>query len=158
MSKVTPSRQSVVALDQTVIAGVDKHYVNVPSLALGGASYTPTELKSIFQGEIDLEKDLEDARAKVRQLMQSARISRAKVRALRQLLRTYVLTTAGADAAQTLLDFGIKPKPSTPALDTKVKAKVQRAATRKARHTMGKKQKQSVKGQVPETTATPKPV
>jgi len=158
MSKVTPSRQSVVALDQTVIAGVDKHYVNVPSLALGGASYTPSELKSIFQGEIDLEKELEDARAKVRQLMQAATTTRAKARALRTLLMTYVMTTAGPAAAQTLLDFGIKPKPSKPALDTKVKAKVQRQATRAARHTMGTKQKQSIKGSVPTPTATPKPV
>jgi hypothetical protein len=141
-----------------MIAGVDKHYVNVPSLGLGGASYTPAELKSIFQGEIDAEQALEDARAKVRQLMGSTRMTRAKARALRKLVRAYVLTTAGSDAAQMLADFGIKPTASKPKVETKAQAVVKAQATRKARHTMGKNQKKSVKGSVPTTPSVPKPV
>ena len=157
MSHVNPNKHSVRVLDQQLIAGIDKHFANLPSLVLGGVSYAPAELKSIFQGELDAEKQLSDAFAKVRELMGSTRTARAKARALRKLFKTYVLMTAGPAAAQMLADFGIVPNASRPKPETTVKAVAKREATRKARNTMGKKQKQNVKGSVPSTPATPKP-
>ena len=145
-------------LDLKAIAGVDKYFSNTPSLELEGTSYTPVVLKGILQGEVDAEKALDDARAKVRELMGSTRNARAQARALRKALRTYLLASKGPGAAQLLAEFGfvLKAK-STPTVATKAQAKVKTQATRAARHTMGSRQKQAIKGQAPETPATPKP-
>ena len=153
-STITASRDQ----DVQAIAGVDKHFANVPSLELAGVSYTPMALKGILQGEIDAENQLGDARAMVRELTGSTRIVRAKARAVRSALRMYILTHKGPDAAQMLKDFGFVLKnKSTPTSETKAKAKAQAKATRAARHTMGSRQKQAIKGQAPSTPATPKP-
>jgi hypothetical protein len=63
--------------------------------------------------------------------------------------------------ADVLADFGLAlPKARATKLETKVQAVVKGKATRQARHTMGKKQKASVKGTpngTPATQPTPKP-
>ena len=85
---------------------------------------------------------------------------RAKGPALRVFLLefvSFVRATFGA-SPDTLADFGLKPKkvPAPLTTEQKAAAAAKRAATRAARHTMGAKQKKSVKGTVPTTvTSTP---
>ena len=67
--------------------------------------------------------------------MADTRALREKTRELRALLRSYVITTFGAEALQVLGDFGMRvPKPRGPQTAAeKAKAASKAAATRKAR-------------------------
>ncbi len=68
-------------------------------------------------------------------------------------LKTLVKSQLGSSEG-VLGDFGFSnPKRQTPDEATKAAAVVKRAATRDARHTMGKRQKAGIKGTVPATTA-----
>jgi hypothetical protein len=81
--------------------------------------------------------------------MVSTREARAKARALRRGLGTYILGTYGEAAVQMLQDFGIpvpKPKGKKTA-QAKAEAVVKAKATRAARHTLGKNQKKPIKGE-----------
>ena len=53
-----------------------------------------------------------------------------------------------------LHDFGFSKRASVPTVDVKAEALAKTKATRKARHTMGSKQKQEITGQ-PESPAKP---
>ena len=70
-------------------------------------------------------------------------------------LVTFIKATY-ANQPDVLADFGIKPKARTPlSAEAKTAAAAKRTATRAARHTMGAKQKKSVKGAVVGITVTP---
>jgi hypothetical protein len=62
----------------------------------------------------------------------------------------------GKKAVEMLAGFGMSVPKSTgkKTVETKAKAIAQSQATREARHTMGKKQKKSIKGVVPQTATT----
>jgi regulator of protease activity HflC (stomatin/prohibitin superfamily) len=109
------SKTTAQALDLKAIEGVDKYLGSVTQVSLSGTTYTPTALKAVLQGEIDADKAVDLARAQYKQQVVSAKGARAKARALRNALRSYVLSTFGADAVQTLEGFGFAvPKPRGP--------------------------------------------
>jgi hypothetical protein len=62
-------------------------------------------------------------------------------------------------APDTLAQFGVSlpPQPQTPSAATLADAVAKRAATRAARHTMGKRQRAGIKGQPPVTSPTAAP-
>jgi hypothetical protein len=69
-------------------------------------------------------------------------------------LRAYIVATFG-ETSQVYIDFGFpQPKPrAKPSIETNSTALQQRRATRKARNTMGKKQRLAIKGVVQPVTA-----
>jgi hypothetical protein len=74
----------------------------------------------------------------------------ANLTALKMLVRNQLGGTAGVQG-----DFGFQtPTRQTPSEETKAAAVAKRKATRAARHTMGKRQKAKVKGQVQPAPAT----
>ena len=79
-----------------------------------------------------------------------SRDARARARATRKSLKTYILGNYGTEAVEMLADFGMSaPKVANQAtVEAKAKAVAQSKATRKARHTMSKKQKSLIKGVV----------
>jgi len=149
------NRTTALELAQRTIAAVDQHLGNVASWTFHGATYTPDQLKAVLQAEIDGLKSVVAARAQHRLQVAASREAGAKARALRSALKGYILSTYGAQAVDVLTAFGI-PVPKSRAVSAKTKAvAVDKAeATRKARHTMGKKQKQAIHGDVP-PPATP---
>jgi len=152
------SKKAAQAADLKAIAGVDKYFSNVGTLTIEGAALTPTQLKAVFQAEIDTVKAADLAHAAFTGQVADAHKARAKAGDLRRALRSYILATFGPTAKQMLEEFGMKvPAPKSTPVKTKAQAVENAAATRKARHTMGSKQKQAIKGtQAPETPATPK--
>jgi len=148
---------TVMTRDKKVIAGVDKYFGNVASVTLLGKAYTPTELKALFQGEIDAETQLDALRSQLKQVVVTIRPTRAHVRAVFQALRVYILGTAGPTAVQMLEDFAISTKhKSTPDTGAKAQAVVQAKATRAARHTAGPKQKKAITAATPASPNPPK--
>ena len=147
----TPNQNTAVALDQKAIVGVSKHFAKVKHLTLAGTSFTTATLKAVFQAEIDATQSLDTARTQMKQQVATARAARAKAREARRLLRAYVLGNYGPAAVQMLEDLGLSvPKPKSRAtVSTKADALVKAKATRKARNTMGKKKRLSIKAPAP---------
>jgi hypothetical protein len=148
------SRQNRLRL---VLAGIDKHFQNVTSVALGGSTFTLVDLKKLIQTDIDTSDASVQAEASWRTDVQSERDSHAKVNPLLRLFKLCVISQFGdtQSATETLADFGWSPRKSTSkTIATKAGAVAKTAATRTARHTMGSKQKAQVTGETAKGTAT----
>jgi hypothetical protein len=149
MSSVTKIPNSTaLVLDKKGIAGVDKYFASVSSLTLAGTSLTPAALKAVFQSDIDATASVDALRAQYKQQVVNARAARKAMRDVRRKLKAFLLGNYGAEAVAMLEDFGI-PVPKALGLKTvqsKAKAVANAKATRKARNTMGKKQRQTIKG------------
>jgi hypothetical protein len=154
-----PTRKSRLRL---IIAGVQKQYPT-GSLLLAGQTLTTSQLVQLIQQDIDASDAADKAHADWISQVQVERNSHQKVDPVLRALRSQVLAQFGdtKDAASTLATFGYSPRKVTPVpSDTKADAAAKGRATRAARHTMGKKQKASVKGTVSPTepvTSPPSP-
>jgi hypothetical protein len=159
MSTSSPNKPTALSLDQKHIGGVDKYFSSNRSILLAGTDITPAALKAVFQDDIDATNALDAAEAQAKQRRATQRAARKKASATRRDLKAYILGNYGPTAVQMLDDFGFTaPKPrGVRKVATKAQAVAQAEATRKARHTMGKKQRAKVKGKVPaaDTTTTP---
>ena len=84
-----------------------------------------------------------------------ARREYAKVDPVLRGYQSLLLVTYG-NAPATLADYGLAPRkgPTPQSANVKAAAVAKRAATRTARHTMGKKQKAEIKGAEPVTTGS----
>src|SRR5689334_10864974 len=98
-----PNNTHAMAQGQAVIEGVAKHFAT--SVMILGVTYTPTELKAVFQSDIDATKAADASRAQFLEKVAEGRAARAKAREVRAGLRTYVLGTAGPQAVSMLKDF-----------------------------------------------------
>ena len=144
------NKDTTINTFRQAIAGVEAHFASTPSLALDGTPTTPKELVATLQVAIDsidraatAEKAFHDAVA-----AQHAAITTGKARLA--ALRGLVTNQLGSTEA-VLGDFGFTArKRQVPTEATKAAAVAKRAATRTARHTMGKRQKSKVKGTVVE--------
>ena len=151
------NRPSVQARDAKVISGIQKHLSNVSVIPLAGKQFSPGDLSKVFQGQIDSANAVVATRAAWKGAVQSDRATATVVTQLLQALRAYVVNQFGEDP-QILADFGFTPrKKAKPSPETQVSAVAKRDATRKARHTMGKKQKKDIKGTVPPATGSQEP-
>jgi len=150
-----PNKNTAQALDQKVIAGVTKYFSKVKSITVAGTTYTSKTLMAVFQADIDASTQVDAIRAQLKQLVASYRTTKANAKALRAELKTYILGNYGKAAVQMLEDFGMSaPKaPGKMTAATRAAAVVKAEATRKARGTMGSKEKQSIHG-APTTPAS----
>jgi hypothetical protein len=148
------NRDKTINKNRQAIAGVKKHFASTPSLVLDGSPTTPNDVIAALQAAIDA-VDAAAAAGKVFHDVTAAQHAAiAKGNAVLKALKMLVNNQLGG-AEGVLGDFGFQaPKRKTPDEATKAEAVAKRAATRAARHTMGKRQKAKVKGQPP----TPSPI
>jgi hypothetical protein len=155
-----PTRKDQLRL---IVSGVQKHY---PSGQMTLASQTfnlPSDLVKAIQADIDATDAADKARADWLAAVQVQTDSHQKVGPVLRAFKRAVLARFGdtQDAGSTLADFGYAPqKVAVKSSATNAAAAEQGRATRAARHTMGSKQKQQVKGTVtpaspPATPASP---
>ena len=132
-----------------LIAGTQKH-PPTGSLTVGGGTFTATTLVQLLQSLADALGAVDSAKASWQDALKNAADVKAKVGRVVQAYRSWVVATYG-NAPSTLADYDVTPrKVPTPLNAEQLVAKAQKAeATRKARNTLGKKQKKSVKGAVP---------
>jgi hypothetical protein len=133
-------------------------------LTVGGGTFTATTLVQLLQSLADALGAVDSAKASWQDALKNAVDVNAKVGPVVQAYRSWVVATYG-NAPSTLADYDVTPrKVPTPLTAEQLVAKAEKAeATRKARNTMGKKQKKGVKGTVPAavpvtSTAAPQPV
>jgi hypothetical protein len=155
MSSTTVTKTTAKDSASTAIFGVDKRLAGIISISLNGVSYTPVQIKSILQADVDATNAIDAAKAAWSKAVTDGRASRAEATAMLRALRAYLIATSGAGAVGLLADFGfLPPKSAKVAVKTKAAAVDKTLATRAARHTMGKNQKKEVKG-APAAAATP---
>ena len=156
MSTSKPNKTQDAARAALMIKGVEKHYANVASLTVAGASHTPAEIVASLQTFVDLRQGVNDARAALRS---KVAVERTQSPALRKLMSALVTVVKGSfgTSPDALADFGLAPnKARTPlTVEQKAAAAAKSKATRAARHTMGPKQRSEVKGTVTGVVVTP---
>jgi hypothetical protein len=141
--------------DAGVMAGIDK-YIASP-IMLGGTTYTPAGLKAVFQSQIAALEGNDALRSSLSDAVAKAKAIGKEVDNIYSLLRSTLIGQYGKNAHALLNDFGMTmPKtPGPKTVEAKALAVAKRAATRKARHTMGSVQKKAVTGNVVAVTVTP---
>jgi hypothetical protein len=154
------------AADQLLIDGIQTHMSELTSMIVGSQTLAPADIVALLQKRLDTAKAADEANAARTAAVKLERDTRAESKALMASLRRLVVAMYTHSPA-TLAAFGLSaPKVGKPDARTKADAVAKAAATRKARHTMGKKQKQAIKGSLPgdesapvapTTAATPKP-
>jgi len=148
---MTKSKIDIAERDRQAIVGIKLHYATLPNIVLGGVTYVLNDLLRILQDPIDLVSPTSAAKAAYHAAVAAEKSAVAKANAVYQELRTRVLSDFKAQP-QTLADFGMTlTNKQVPDAQTVAEAVQKRDATRKARHTMGKRQKAKIKGTVPET-------
>ena len=148
MSKT--SLTSITALEQKALSGIDKRLSNVASLTLGGIPFTPADLKKVLSDDLVARSNTTAAKAALRVAVVQQKGTGAKARALLKRLKAWLIVQSGNDVAAVLQDFGFQePKTPKPTVKVKASAADKALATRKARHTLGKKQKADITGATP---------
>jgi hypothetical protein len=143
-------------LAEQLIAGFKQHFSTVSALTLGSESYTPAEVEAFLQTLIDLRQAVDDARSALKTKIMAQAAQAPALRSQMAALVAIVKASYGP-SPDILADFGLEPKKARAPLtiDQMATAAAKRAATRAARHTMGPKQKQKVKGTITTIVSPP---
>jgi hypothetical protein len=150
-----PNKAVTINTNRQAIAGVQKHFASTPTIVLDGTPATPTNVIATLQGANDAIDRAAAAEKAFHDAVSAKNAAVAKGSALVGALKNLVKSQIGSSHG-VLGDFGFStPTRQTPDEATKAAAVVKRAATRAARHTMGKRQKAPIKGVVQATPATP---
>jgi len=137
-----------------VISGATKHFQPTTTFTLAAATVTLPQLTQMCQKDIDMSDAADQAKAAWLTSVQAERDTNDTTDPILRAFKAYVISLYGdtQNAASTLADFGYTPrKPRSTSVAVKALAADKARATRKARGTMGDKQKKDVKG----TVATP---
>ncbi len=142
----TNTRANQQGKDQEVIQGVQKDLSTVASLPLAGTTYTPASFTALVQSRIDAGNQVVTTKAAWLNAVKTYETIDTQATVAVHDLKQYVIGSFGA-ASSKLADFGFTPRKVvvlTPA--QKAAAAAKRAATRKARGTMGPKAKLKITG------------
>jgi len=156
-----PNRSEQQAQDAKVILGIQKDLLSVPTLSLAGQSITPADLEKLVQSRIDSANAIAPAKVQWSGAVQAYRALNKQVTPILRALRAYLINAHGP-TSPLLADFGFSPtKTAVKTPEVKAEAAEKAIATRKARNTLGKKQKKNIKGAVspaaPATSSTATP-
>jgi hypothetical protein len=152
MNPNAPNRPFTQAHDGQVLVGIGKNLQNVSSLPAGGSTLTMTAIEALVQSRIDAAIAVNVARADWLDATAKYHALDAQVTPIVRGLRRYVIAAFGENSP-VLADFGFTPPRKTVLTPEQNVAKaLKAAATRKARRTIGKKEKLKIKGTV-DTTA-----
>jgi len=145
------NKTTQMAGELKLIAGVEKHLSKV-TIHIGGKAFTTKEIVNVLQARIDATNASSEARAAWHAKVSEEQAQHAATKQVVDGLRQVLLVMFGS-AIGTLNDFGLAPRTRRePDALTKFKRAEKAKATRAARHTMGKRQKLSIEGEVPETS------
>ena len=148
--RTVKSKTSKASLVKQLIAGANKRFPNASGvLTFGGATHTVTALTQLLQSYVDLREAVIASQAATNAKVASERAQTPSLLAVIDEFVAYVRVTFG-NQPEALADFGLAPpKARAPqTAEKKAAAVAKRAATRKARGTMGSVQKKGVKGAV----------
>jgi len=138
--------------DQQVIEGVRKDLQGVPVLYLGGKTFTPATLEDFIQARIAAASAIPVARAAWLKTISDYQEIDAETSVVVRDLKRFIVSSYG-DGTPKLADFGFGwSLPAPLSEETKKAAVAKRAATRKARNTLGHKARLGVTAPDPSHT------
>jgi hypothetical protein len=146
MPKTQPNNADNIAKCTQRLIGIEKYVLDPKTtIDIDGKTYTLAQLKAVYQDELDV------------RVLKALLTKRARVHAQRlaadRALKPWVLNKFGGKSGQPL-EFGFPPaKVTVLTSDQKLRAVELRKATRDARRTMGKRQKEKIKGVLPAEAA-----
>ena len=129
----------------SVIGGLEKRFTNAKQ-TVGGHAYTKKELIAFFQAHLDALDRLDAAHVALNLAAASERAVAKRVAAFTTNLKFAVAVLHGS-SPDVLADFGWKPptKPGPKTAAAKAAGAEKVRATRKARNTMGSRQRKKVR-------------
>lgn len=134
-------KSGLVVRAQQFEAGVTKHLANQAQVTFTGGTFTPAQITAKLQSLGALRAAVDAAKASMRARLAEERAETPSLRAFTGALGLYVKAVFG-DSPEVLADFGLVPMArASLTVEAKVAASAKRAATRKARATLGPKQK-----------------
>jgi hypothetical protein len=147
MSKT--SNATIITNCNKRLAAIKKYLAN-PSLEIpvNGAMVVPATIAAAFQNDLDKRAVVVTTKAAYGAAVAAAKSSGEERSVVDDALKYYVLHRFGADSAEAK-EFGYSPR-KKPRVSAAARAEGVKAnqATRAARHTMGSKEKEKIKGTV----------
>ncbi|HEX3769921.1 MAG TPA: hypothetical protein VHV30_03605 [Polyangiaceae bacterium] len=138
-----------------LIEGLDQFAEDPRPIAALGDTYTRAQMREKLQAIVDLRQRVAQAKSALKQALAVEAAQMPDLLAHAGAFRSYVKLAYSTDP-EALGAHGIVPKVrEPPTAETTMAAVAKRAATRKARHTMGPRQKAKVKGDVVSVTVVP---
>ena len=118
------------------------------TISVNGTTYKASDVIAMYQACLDARATLDTQRAQVKATQKVRAAAETQRRAADRALKPWVINQFGADS-QEATDFGFPPaKKATRSVENKTNAVALSKATRAARHTMGKVQKEKIKGTI----------
>ena len=152
---IAPTRNQQQAAVQKMLSGVEKHTQDLVSLVIAGTTYSTADLQTTLQARLDALTSAQSKKAEWQAAINADYAERASTKVFLAGLRQALLV-AFAGSVDKLADFGLVGRKSANITPQQRVAAAQKAkATRAARHTMGKKQKELIKGDVTGVSVTP---
>jgi hypothetical protein len=108
---VTTSKQTQQQRDQQILAGIQKDLQNVPTLLLGGTTYTPGSLTAFIQSRIVAANAVVTAKANWLGAVKTYQSLSTEAKPVIRDLRNFVLAAFG-EASPQLADFGFTKRKS----------------------------------------------
>jgi hypothetical protein len=143
------SETTKMAQADGILKGLSKRFKPREKLTIAGTLYTTTELMAIVRGHLTVLTELRALRGALAGKVREERAIAKEMTELRAALVLFVESRFGRNPV-ALGDFGFRmpKKPGPKTLAGKVHGAEQLRATRDARHTMGKRQREKIKGVV----------
>jgi hypothetical protein len=155
ITHINRNRSKRQSADQKLIEGLIKHSQTVSSVLIRGRHFKTDDLIALLQDRLVAANTANSTRATWLTAVQADHDEYERTKATISGLRQ-ALAVAFAGEIDGLADFGLTPRKVRVMSPEQMSVATAKAkATRAARHTMGKRQKQLIKGTVPATaTAT----
>jgi hypothetical protein len=143
-----PNNATVVDACTQRLRALTSYVDGKATIAINGRKLALEEVLAIFEESLDSRAELARQRAAVKVAMARRATAEAARREAERALKAWVGNEFGI-ASKEAIDFGYPPakKPEI-SVEAKALAVARRKATREARHTMGKRQKEQVRGTV----------
>ncbi len=135
------AKSTKVLRNRGMIAGLQKHASTLKAQGVG----SPAAFGARFQAQLDALDRIAAAHAALRDALADEERLETEIRKLAARVTDFVLATFG-ETSVVLYDFGLKPRKKAKISAAKMLRTVEkRNATRKARGTMGKRQRKALK-------------
>jgi hypothetical protein len=152
---IATQKTTLEAEYKRLINGINTELAGVDSFVINGVAWTRPDLLTRLQSRIDASEKTKAARTNLHNIVNSEQELQLEIAPLRAGLKTYLQSRFGKTSGKLQL-FGFAQNKSTQkTAQAKADAVVKSKATRKARGTMGKKQKTAIKGDVIGVVTTP---
>ncbi len=145
---VTPARRDVLTELRSLASGVKKH-LTAPRYSVTNRTYTGAQLLKRVQVSVDAALRVQETRAALADaLANESAVRKSEADFLRGL--RIIILGAFCHSSETLAEFALEPKKKRRRLTAEeaIVAAEKLRSTRKARRTMGKRQRAAIKGNV----------